>query len=111
MKNEDWCKSEGHFALNPSGPQLAEFFEVLFRVQGLSCSTLRGYDASILSVISLEGKLPCSVETIISRLFKVFAAERPASPAALPNWNLSIVLQGFTKALDLWMTSSGASVS
>ena len=59
---------------------------------------MRGYKASILSVISLEGKLPTSTETILSRLFKAFASERPASPAALPNWNLSIVLQGFKKA-------------
>ena len=96
----DWCESIGFSALNMSGPQLAEFFEYLFRVKGLACSTLSGYKASVLqlSVISLVGKLHSTVETIFARLFKAFASERPAAFAALCNWNLSIVLWGFKKA-------------
>jgi integrase len=94
---QDWCIARGYDALNPAGPQLADFFNHLSSVEGLAFSTLRGYKASILSVLSARHPLPWDIEKDLAKLFAFFSKAR-VDPIPLPSWNLTIVLLGFKRA-------------
>jgi len=80
-----------------TGPQLADFFIYLFSVKGLSYSTLRGYKASLLSVLSRTNPLSQYDKDALSGLFQTFQAERPAKPRAMPLWDLGLVLEGLKR--------------
>jgi hypothetical protein len=94
----DWCLSHRFDPFNPDGPQVASFFDYLFTEKGLAFSTIRGYKASLWSVLASTSSLSEDIEKAISRLFSFFAKHRPANIAPLPNWNLSIVLTGLKRA-------------
>jgi hypothetical protein len=66
----DWCVSKGIDLLHPTGPQLAEFFEQLSSVEGLAYSTLRGYKASLLSVLAARRPLSIEIERDLGKLFQ-----------------------------------------
>ena len=93
----DWCATKQIDPLDPSGPQLADFFVFLFVDRKLCPSTLRGYRASIVSVLCALRKLPVDTEIVLNRLFQSFNRDRPVSASTLPTWDLGIVLQGLMR--------------
>ena len=93
----DWCKPRQVNPAIPTGPQLAEFFTYLFSVKKLSYSTLRGYKASIISVIARTNPLTDYAKGILASLFQTFRIERPVIQRAMPLWDLGIVLQGLKR--------------
>lgn len=90
----DWCSKQSLNSFHRDGPQLARFFCHLFEDKGLSYSTLRGYKASILSVLDKLGGLSKKTDHILGNLFQSFQKERPVRPVPMPEWDLGIVLQG-----------------
>jgi hypothetical protein len=64
-----WCNAQGIDPFLPTGPGLAHFFDHLFE-EGLAYSTLRGYKASIWSVLTAIAPVPPGVEKAISSLEK-----------------------------------------
>ena len=93
----DWCIPRQIDPVSSTGPQLAEFFTELFVVKGLAFSTLRGYKASILSVLESTNPLPTNHLDVLTKLFRTFSAERPVIPRAMPVWDLGLVLQGLKR--------------
>ena len=93
----DWCKSRQVNPVDPTGPQLADFFTYLFYDKGLQFSTLRGYKASILSVLSRSAPLSPYTDSVLKGLFKAFQLQRPVVARSLPVWDLGIVLQGLKR--------------
>ena len=91
----NWCQSRSYDPLSTLGPQLTEFFWYLFTEKGLTYSTLRGYKASILTVLKTIGILSTETLHVIGNLFLSFQRERPVQSKPMPNWDLGIVLQGF----------------
>ena len=93
----DWCKSRQVNPVDPTGPQLADFFTYLFYDKGLQFSTLRGYRASILSVLSRSAPVSPYTDSVLKGLFKAFQLQRPVVARSLPVWDLGIVLQGLKR--------------
>ena len=91
-----WCKQKSCDPLSLDGPQISEYFVHLFEDVGLSYSTLRGYKASLFTVLASVGVLSDEVRLVIKNLFKSFANRRRPKPTEVPAWDLGLVLQAFT---------------
>ena len=92
---ESWCRSEQINPLEASVQQLADFFEFLFSSRKLAPSTIKGFRSAICSVFRLQGSWNPGTDPILSSLLGAFDIERPRSSKAIPQWNLTLVLQAF----------------
>ena len=63
-----WCKQKSCDPLSLDGPQISEYFVHLFEDVGLSYSTLRGYKASLFTVLASVGVLSDEVRLVINSL-------------------------------------------
>ena len=88
-----WCRERGTDFFCSDAPQLADFFCYLFNDCGLAYSTVRGYKASILTVLESRGPVSVETKTSLGQLFSGFASLRPARRTPVPLWDLGLVLQ------------------
>ena len=93
-----WCTEQGVDPLNPPLGRLLAFFSYLFDEKRLQFSTLRGYRASITSVLDFQNPLSPFAKLALDKLFVFFRSNRPPAVRSLPTWDLGTVLRGLCKA-------------
>ena len=88
---ERWCRENLVDFSTPSVKQISDFF--MYRP-----STIDGYRTAIVDTLGPTGH-HISQSSDLHRLLTSFHRDRPKSSRNLPKWNLSAVLNEFTKAL------------
>ena len=76
-------------------PLMVDFFIHLHRDKGLSVSAIKGYRATLNSVLSLKG-LDLSTSRELSKLFRSFSRSVPHGELRPPAWDVALVLQSLT---------------
>ena len=95
------CKRKGIVPMNITIPQLANFFNYLFRkggisVDGLQVVTINGYRSALNSRLSHRlGNLSLNVE--LRKLFQSFKRDRPRTLRLVQPWDLTLVLRALTQ--------------
>ena len=94
----DWCHGRGIAPVNATVPLIVDFFIHLLRDRGLSISAIKGYYATLNSVLTLKG-LDLAASRELSMLFRSFS--RSVRPGELrpPAWDVALVLQSLTGPL------------
>ena len=90
-----WCRRRGTAPVNATVPLIVDFFIHLRRDWGLSVSAIKGYRATLNSVLTLKG-LDLATSRELSMLSRSFS--RSARPGELrpPAWDFALVLQSRT---------------
>ena len=85
-----WCGGKQIDPINPTVPQLTNFFFFLFQEKKLAVSTIKGYRTAI------GRTLPLSISTVESQYITDFlrsiSLQRPPVSSRIPGWDLAVVL-------------------
>ena len=94
---EKWCRENLVDFSTASIKQVSDFFMYLYQDLNRRPSTIDGYRTAIVDTLGPTG-LHISQSSDLNRLLSSFHRDRPKSSRNLPKWNLSVVLNEFTKA-------------
>ena len=85
------CRVRGVAPVNATIPLIVDFFIHLRRDKGLSVSVIKGYRATLNSVLTLKG-LDLSTSRELSMLFRSFSRSVPHGELWPPAWDVALVL-------------------
>ena len=103
--NSKWKLFEA-FAKNKFDPlratpaQLAEFLTHLFENRGIAPTTIKGYRAAVGHVLRLSSGYDPGEDDIIRILMKSFDRQRPSCKSRVPSWDISLVLDQWSRVDD-----------
>ena len=93
-----WCKENNiSEPLKVSVPQLAEFLNHLFEVEGLQVRTIKGYRAAISRMLNLSEDRDLTIDPHLRALISNFSIERPVNRKTYPSWDLVLVLNSLMR--------------
>ena len=90
-----WCRRRGVAPVNATVPLIVDFFIHLCRDRGLSVSAIKGYHATLNSVLTLKG-LDLAASRELSMLFRSFSRSVHPGEQCPPAWDVTLVLQSLT---------------
>ena len=91
-----WCHGWNLSPCKAIFQQIMEFFLYLSNELKLLVPAVKDYGAALKHVFSLAG-LDLAANCIICRMFQSFEQSRPPREVRPPDWNISLVLQSFTR--------------
>ena len=94
---EKWCRENSVDFSTPSVKQISDFFMYLYQDLNRRPSTIDGYRTAIVDTLGPTAQ-HIAHNADLHRLVSSFHRDRPKSSRNLPKWNLSVVLNEFTKA-------------
>ena len=94
---EKWCRENSVDFSTPSVKQISDFFMYLYQDLNRRPSTIDGYRTAIVDTLGPTAH-HITHNADLHRLLSSFHRGRPKSSRNLPEWNLSVVLNEFTKA-------------
>ena len=94
---EKWCRENSVDFSTPSVKQISDFFMYLYQDLNRCPSTIDGYRTAIVDTLGPTAH-HIAHNADLHRLLSSFHRDRPKSSRNLPKWNLSVVLNGLTKA-------------
>ena len=94
---EKWCRENSVDFSTPSVKQISDFFMYLYQNLNRRPSTIDGYRTAIVDTLGPTAQ-HIAHDADLHRLLSSFHRDHPQSSKNLPKWNLSVVLNEFTKA-------------
>ena len=91
----DWCAKLKINPVNPSIPQVADFFVFLFEEEKMAISTITGYRSAMASVLHNRNVM-VGENPQLTKLIRNFKRDRGPTPVIVPRWDLSIILKYMT---------------
>jgi integrase len=95
---ESWCLQRSLDPFKANGPQLARFLLYLFEVKKLKPVTIRGFRASIYTVLKAKAPLSRTLQDDLTTIMRAFYQKSPVVRQQLPKWDLGLVLHVFRSA-------------
>ena len=94
---EKFCRENSVDFCTPSVKQVSDFYMSLYQNLNRHSSTIDGYRMAIVDTLGPVG-LHISQSSDLNSILFSFHRNCPKSSRNLPKWNLSVVLNGVTKA-------------